>query len=67
MTEIERHRLYHIADRLRDHLHGPALSNPNADAVIALQNAMRRAADEIDHVVGESIARQIAELRSQGT
>ena len=66
MNEIERHRLYHIADRLRDHLHSQALSPPNADAVTTLQNAMRRAADEIDYVVGESIARQIAELRRQG-
>jgi hypothetical protein len=66
MNEIERHRLYQIADKLRDHLHGPALSTPNAEAVTALLAAMRRAADEIDYVVGESIARQIAELRSQG-
>ena len=47
-------------------VHGPALSTPNADAVTALLAAMRRAADEIDYVVGESIARQIAELRRQG-
>ena len=66
MNEIDRHRLYHVADRLRDHLHSHALSTPNADAVTTLLNAMRRAADEIDYVVGESIARQIAELRKQG-
>ena len=44
MIELDRHRLYHIADRLRDHLHGPALSTPTAEAVTALLADLTRPA-----------------------
>jgi hypothetical protein len=60
MTEIERHRLYRLADRLRDY----DMGDRDHLTVPMLLATMRHIARDIDDLVASNIARQIAAMRS---